>query len=570
MNKSNLAVQFLTFVPILLVPAVVFFLANLVISEQEKDYQATVSQLESDFIQTEKARVRSKVNNMVDLVAYRHSIINQELHSRIQRRVDDAQKIALAIHDFYKSSKSELEIQQLIVETLRTLSWNGGESYIWMIDFDGILQLGPNYLQAKESQSIIDFADLSGRKVIQEEIAIVKNQGSGFLWDTFTKPGEPADKQFKQLAYVKQLGLYNWYLGSAEFLDTATKSTHAQLLATINQVGKGDSDYIFVIDSAGNLLLNYARPDIVGRNMRETKDKNLHALFNKMVMAGQTPTEEFIAYNWINPKTGQVDHKMTYLKKVPGSNWIIGSGFYPKMLERGYDAKLQRENTAFQQKIDYLTTLMWLATFAAIIFASVMSLMFYRVIKNYRMSLAASNNELKDVNLYLEQALMEKERHCKDLEHQLSASEQSLGAKSLLEERALLSRLEEEMQRAWVYKTPLAIVRLELPQLDSLRSQEGEHKVNSLLHALTQDMQQRVEDKELIGRMQAGHFLLILPNKSLVEATVEGEALMSELQAIHQDAAEYLQFELSVAVYANEDSVDQLLAKLAVVKTKTE
>lgn len=93
----------------------------------------------------------------------------------------------------------------MVVEALHPLEWNNGESFIWILDFDGIFQLAPTYLRHLEGSSIIDFQDSTGREIIKEEIALVKTVGSGFLWDTFTKPNEDPNKQFKQLAFVKKI-----------------------------------------------------------------------------------------------------------------------------------------------------------------------------------------------------------------------------------------------------------------------------------------------------------------------------------------------------------------------------
>ena len=544
------------------IPAVVLFLAMLIISQQEQDYKTTVAQLESDFVQTEQARVRTKVNNMVDLVSYRQSVINQRLHNRIQQRVDDAHKIAMALYDFYKDQKSEGEIKQLIIESLRPLSWNNGESYIWIVDFDGHLQVGPDYLKEFEGQSIIDFEDATGRKVIQEEIAIANTQGKGFLWDTFTKPGQPKDKQFKQLAYIKKVGIFDWYLGSAEFLDTAIKSTHAELLEAINQVGKGDSDYIFVIDKDGNLLLNYARPDIVGRNMDETEDENLHGLFNKMISTSETSLEEFISYNWVNPITGLVDKKMTYLKEVPESNWVIGSGFYPKMLEQGYDAKLQRVTTRYMQKKEHFNTLMWLSVLGAFIFASVVSMVFNRVIRHYRQTLESSNSELKDLNLQLEKTLLEKNRELRKTEKKLLDRHDSKKDSLYAGKKIVLSRLEEEIQRAWAYKLPLAVVVFSVENYTQLDSNMGTDKAQALYSSLLISFKKYCKDQELVGPLANTQFLMIMPNLKLMQAQKQAESMLEDIYGIVTSQNKQLKLNFEVAEYESEETAQQLLHKL--------
>lgn len=405
-NKKNL-IQILALGPVVFIPIVVFIIASFIVNTEKASYELAMKQISQDYLETEKSRIRSKVNNMVNLVSYRQSIIDQKLHARIQRRVDDAQRIAIGLYNQYKNKMSEDKLKKLIIQSLRTLVWNGGESFIWILDYDGKFQLAPNYLRHMEGQSIIDFEDATGRKVIKEEIAIAKSHGQGFLWDTFTKPNEPIDKQFKQLAYVKNFGIYDWYLGSGEYLDTATKLTNSQLLEAINQISKGEPDYFFVVDTQGNLLLNFARPDMVGKNISESTDSNLRELYQSIVRSSQSSSIDFLPYNWINPKTGRLGSKLTYVKSVPGSDWIIGSGFYPHSLASGYGVQEQRLSNQHKQKIRHINTLTWLGVLISILISSIISLVFYRMLSQYQEDIVISNDELKDLNIELENKLLE-------------------------------------------------------------------------------------------------------------------------------------------------------------------
>ncbi len=204
MQERNL-ITLLSIGPLLFIPIIVALISFDVIKSEKSDLTETLSRMELDYTETLKSNIRAKVDNMAELAAYRKSVIKQELHSRIQQRVEDAYQIALKLRARYTFSKSEKEIKQLIVEALRPLVWNKGESFIWILDFDGVFYLAPEYLRHLEGQSIIGFKDATGREIIKEEIQLAQTKGEGFLWDTFTKRDEDPNKQFKQLAYVKKL-----------------------------------------------------------------------------------------------------------------------------------------------------------------------------------------------------------------------------------------------------------------------------------------------------------------------------------------------------------------------------
>lgn len=528
-KNPQFIIQILALMPVLFIPAVVFIVAILIIDAEKKSFASSIEHIEHDFVETEKSRIRSKVNNMVDLVKYHRSIIDQTLLDRVRSRVNDSHKIATTLYQQYKNELSKPELQRLIVESLRPLEWNSGENYIWIVDYQGKLRLGPNYLKEMESKSIIDFKDLSGRKIIQEEINIARERGHGFLWDTFTKPGQPETTQYQQLAYVKSLGFYDWYLGSAEFLETAQKKTNSYLLETINQMGKGDSDYIFVINTNGDLLLNYARPDIVGRNMSETQDESLHLLFNKLVKASKTPMEEFISYRWINPKTGKVDDKLTYVKKVQGSSWIIGSGFYPKALERGHEVQKQKLVSQQNQKIQHLTRLTWLSVTSALAIAILLTILLYRAISKYRAGLFESNNRLKALNISLEKELIESHRSLKQIKGELNEQKIQFSNVQVSARDAIINRLSQEVDLANQEQLKLSVVVFELLNAVEIVDEIGEEAFETTLLELFSEINNVIQTVDNVGRLSRDEFLLIMPETGAEKAYEVAEIICSQL-----------------------------------------
>lgn len=558
--------------PVVFIPAVVLVVASLITSTENEVFERAIAQVEQDFLENEKARVRSKVNNMVDLVTYRQSIINQQLHDRIQRRVDDAQRVALTLYEKYHGELSDKELKKLIVEALRPLTWNGGESYIWIIDFDGDLQLGPGYLQHQEGSSLIDFKDATGREIIREEIAIAKGQGQGFLWDTFTRPGEPTDKQFKQLAFVKKLGVFDWYLGSGEFLDTATKMTNTHLLEAINQMGKGDSDYFYVIDTDGNLLLNYARPDIVGKNMSETSDPNLHGLYRKIVQASQADSEDFISYNWLNPSSGMVDVKMAYVRYVPISRWVIGSGFYPKTLERGYGVQKQRLINQHKQKMRHLNTLTWLSVVVALLVAAFMSVLFHRILGHYQQELVDDNNGLKDLNLQLENKVIMTSKALDEANEKLEGLSIKDNLTNLPNRFVLLQRLEAERERANRFNEFFSVIMFDVDFFKKINDKCGHDVGDKTIKQLARLVDSKVRAVDLLGRLGSEEFLIIMPNTKANAALESAERIR---QAIEQEVFECdasITVSMGVAEYKKTFNVADILkvADVALYQAKAQ
>ena len=219
----------------------------------------------------------------------------------------------------------------MIKNALRPLIWNKGESFIWIVDYDGIFNLAPNYLKHLEGSSIINVKDATGREIIKEEIQIsLSKEKGGFLWDTFTKPNDPTKKQFKQIAYVKSFGHFNWYFGSGEYIDTATKRTDKELIESIKQIDNVNSNenYIFLFNTEGDYLINKAVPTINNKDITQITDKSTKVIIKDITDALENKNSHFLTYKWLNIHTNKIENKHSYVQKIPNSNWIIGSGFY--------------------------------------------------------------------------------------------------------------------------------------------------------------------------------------------------------------------------------------------------
>ncbi|MEA1989406.1 MAG: cache domain-containing protein [Pseudomonadota bacterium] len=559
MRNRKTLIQLLALGPVIFLPLVVFIVSTLIMNAEKETYNRALNQVSLDYLETEKSRIRSKVQNMVDLAAYRQSIIDKKLHNRIQRRVDDAQAIAIALYNHYSKKLPEAELKELIIESLRPLIWNGGESFIWILNFDGEFQLAPQYLRHLEGTSIIDFEDASGRKVIREEIAITKSQGQGFLWDTFTKPGEPIDKQFKQLAYVKNFGIYDWYLGSGEYLDTATNNTNTHLLEAINQVGKGGSDYFFVIDSTGTLLLNYARQDIVGKNMTESKNPFLNELYQSIVNATKVESNEFLSYDWINPQTGLVDSKLTYVQLIAGSNWIIGSGFYPNSLDNSYKLQEQRLTNEFNEKARHIRTLTLLGVLIALLISTFASIMFYRILSQYQRDLIEANDDLRDLNFELENKVLDRTKALEKVNQELQGLATTDSLTQISNRYALMNRLKEEIGRANRFNGDFVLIMFDIDFFKNVNDDYGHDVGDKVLQELSTLVFNEVRSVDLFGRLGGEEFLIIMPNTTVTAAHESAERIRQIIENHVFENELKITISLGVANYRMDQKISSLM-----------
>ena len=304
MTKERKFLNIITYLPLFVIP---FFISIIIILSYQvysSGFDSSMKDLKQDLLQHEKESVTNKVIGLSKLIVYQKSKTQKELISRVKDRVETAHKIASDIYYEYKDIKSEEEIQDIINTSLKTFTWNDGESYIWVMDNLGIHYLLENKKNMEGTPSI-DFQDAKGRYIIQEEILICKEKDEGYLWDTFTKPYKNNLRQYEQVAFVKAFKPYNWCLGSAEFLDTATKKTNKFLFDMVNHADKIGNNYVAIINAKGQLLVHNKLPQFVGEDI-EITDQLVVTTIDSLRKALKDKDHISYVYDWRNSLTKKI------------------------------------------------------------------------------------------------------------------------------------------------------------------------------------------------------------------------------------------------------------------------
>ncbi|MCF6299434.1 MAG: cache domain-containing protein [Thiomicrorhabdus sp.] len=567
--KNKTWISLLSAGPMLIIPLMVVLISFLVIHAESKEMESSLSYMEQHNIDLAKSTVLSRVNNIVDLAAYRKSAIKDELHQRIQQRVEDAHKVATALHQRYDSVKSEQEIKSLIIDALRPLTWNEGESFVWMIDFEGVFQLAPEYLTHLEGTSIIDFKDATGREVIKEEIALTKLGGEGFLWDTFTRPNTGTDEQFEQLAFVKSLGFYNWYMGSAEFLDIATQLTNTRLLAEIRQLGDNGKHYFFIMDTQGTLLLSSTRPEWEGMSYRDTDDVAMEGLYQRVLQAAnRKQSNQFVEYPWLNPNSGEVELKYAYVKAVPESDWIIGSGFYPEDIVRDLQPKMLMSEVLNQQKLEQLITISFWIFILSILCAMVLSWSVYRLLWRSRNEVEAKNHALIALNSELENKVLKRTEALEEINDELEILARTDCLTGVDNRFSFMKIIEGEERRCKRFNDTFSLILLDVDNFKQINDQYGHDVGDLVLIELAKITKELLREVDTLCRFGGEEFIIILPKTECDAACKTAETLCLKIAEHPFEVVEKVTISLGVGSYQPDLTINELIKKVDVALYK--
>ncbi len=86
--------------------------------------------------------------------------------------------------------------------------------------------------------------------------------------------------------------------------------------------------YVNVIDLEGHWLVYPPYPAGEGRNMVSIKDVDGKPVVQDILRLAREKGEGWIEYRWVNPMTSRIQHKLTYVKRVPDLPAVAYVGVY--------------------------------------------------------------------------------------------------------------------------------------------------------------------------------------------------------------------------------------------------
>ena len=533
MYKEKFFLKIITYGPLIFVPGVVGIILFVFIQTYNTSFNTNLQKVEQNLYNIEKKSVEKKVIDVANIISYKKSIIEANLKERIKKRVESAYIQAENIYQNNKQNKSAIQIKKMIKDALEPLSWNNQESFIWIVDFNGIVTLAPHYLKHLEGSSIINLQDVMGRYIIQEEIEISKSEEkNGFLWDTFTKPNDPTQKQFEQITYVKSFGHYNWYFGSSEYLDTATQKTDNELIKTIQEIDKINSNenYIFLINSKGDTLINKSTPDIINKNVSEVNNQYITNLINKIHKTLQHQEIAFLKYEWINLHTNKIETKHSYVRKIQNTDWIIGSGFFISDIHKKLIAETINMKNIF---IEDSKQILYLAVFIMLLSL----LISYYLSKKLRQSffiyekkITKKSNQLIELNNTLEQKVKQRTNELQKMKDNFEKLAMIDTLTQIHNRYSIMNILSSEINRAHRYSNPLSIIMYDIDLFKKVNDTYGHDVGDDVLRVLTQIVNKNLRDIDELGRYGGEEFLIVLPNTQLNDAKIFAQRIRKEVE----------------------------------------
>lgn len=284
--------------------------------------QKQIDATKQDHLKQEKTFIKKGVQNFIELIKNKQDKTNNRAQNIIQARVNDAYTMANTLYHKYKGTKSEAEIQSLIIENLRAIRYKNGMGYFFVLTQEGkgvLLPLNPDL----EGSNILETKNIHDRFIFQDIIKIT-NKGKHFYSYSWKSPQFKGDDHLK-ISYLKRFEPFGWIIGSGIYLDEIIDSLQKEALELANHYRFGDKEaqYIFIGKWDGNILHGPAK----GKNMWNATDKDGIKIIQALVKQAQG-NGGFVNYQMLPIDGQRTSEKLSYVQGMHQWEWFVGSGLY--------------------------------------------------------------------------------------------------------------------------------------------------------------------------------------------------------------------------------------------------
>ncbi len=108
----------------------------------------------------------------------------------------------------------------------------------------------------------------------------------------------------------------------------STQEAQQQAKETVRNLRFEGDDYFWITDSSPKMVMHPTSPKLEGQDLSNIMDPDGVRLFVEMVKATQKTGAGLVRYQWNKPGHDQPQPKISFVKRYPQWDWIIGAGVY--------------------------------------------------------------------------------------------------------------------------------------------------------------------------------------------------------------------------------------------------
>lgn len=298
MKISKTVSILLVIVPLLLVLLVSLYISTFYIDNIITYSKRVKEDSIQEHIKSKKSESEAFISKLSIYFEDKNNKLDKEIKEELKLSLNRAVKSAQLIHNKYKNNKSKKDVQERIVDSLRQINIHDSSQHIFIRSFSGkdILSSIPK----SKNMDLLEYTDADGRAVILEEITKVRKHKQGYIRTRFTQ------NSAVQIEIVKDLGFYDWYIGTYIYETQKKEQNKYDTLEVIQNIPLQNNRFMAIYDGTKSIY----------------SSQNMNSIFDEksLDVISESLTKKTIWHN-------KVDGYFYFIKYFEQFDWYVVYGF---------------------------------------------------------------------------------------------------------------------------------------------------------------------------------------------------------------------------------------------------
>lgn len=403
MRRLNNITYWIIILPIMAVILTSTILTYEFISYGNKEFKEEIENIQTNYVEEIKKTIKNRVNRIIKLIETQTNLNTIEEKNNIKNIVNIGYKTIKQIY-LQNESKPKEEILSLIIKSLSPQRfYSNASGYFFIIDLNDKVIMQPQ-TPSHVGKTLSNLQDKEGKYFIQEFNNIVSTKKEGFTTWHWQKP--KTNRIEKKLGYVKLFEPLGIYIGTAKYIKDIDKKIQQQILRIIDTISYEKDEYLFVINQEGTTLSHINR-SIIGKKI-ETLSKIDQNIIKNILKKAFVEGGSFLGYTPTSHNISEkLSKKISFVKKVPKLNWVIGTGQYTTKIQE----EIQKKKLKLEEEVkDAKYKIILISSIISLLLIILLLLISRRIdlqFKKYENEIKENNHQLKKLNESLESQVKE-------------------------------------------------------------------------------------------------------------------------------------------------------------------
>lgn len=288
-------------------------------------------------------------------------------------------------------------------------------------------------------------------------------------------------------------------------------------------INKKTSDYFFIFDMDGKVIVHSYLRHLEGQNLKNSEIEHYKDATNKIIDKNNNST--FIEYFWQNPNTNKLEKKISFIKNIPNTNLIIGSGFYPADLTQIAQNQKNILEKEYRTRLNGAIAISSLMIIISMFLAKNISNKLVFAFENLNRSICKKEEELENLQNDIENRVLTRTQRIQEDFNKMENIASIDNLTKIYNRFAFFKELDKLKGKKF------CLIMFDIDHFKKINDTYGHDVGDFVLKELCQVVDNKLRKGDIFARYGGEEFIIIFPNSTIQAAISIANRIRKDIES---------------------------------------